>query len=98
MSSLQPEFRPTACFSIQAATEPSVMARVLELFAKRGLVPTRMHSDVGGPNRETLTIDVQMEGLDPQLAAYMARCMRQIAYVDCVLTSERGAVPVAQRA
>ena len=99
MSSLPPNTRPTACFSIQAATEPSVMSRVLELFAKRGLMPTRLHSDVSGPNGETLTIDVQMEGLAPDLAAYMARCMRQIAYVDCVLTSERGAVPAAaQRA
>ena len=98
MSSLRSDFRPTACFSVQAATEPSVMARVLELFAKRGLVPTRLHSDVGGPHGETLTIDIQMEGLDSDLAAYMARCMRQIAYVDCVLTSERGTLPLAQRA
>ena len=86
----------TTCFSVQAATEPSVMARVLELFTKRGLVPTRLHADVGGPGGDTLTIDIQMQGLAPDLAAYMARCMRQIAYVECVLTSERGAV--AQRA
>ena len=97
MSSLRSESFPTACFSVQAAAEPSVMARVLELFAKRGLVPSRLHADVGGQG-ETLTIDVQMEGLEPEVAAYMARCMRQIAYVDCVLTSERGRVPAAQSA
>ena len=96
MSSLRSDSPSTACFSVQAATEPSVMARVLELFAKRGLVPSRLHADVGGPRGETLTIDIQMEGLEPELAAYMARCMRQIAYVDCVLTSERRTV--AQRA
>ena len=31
----------TVCFSIQAAAEPGVMPRVLELFAKRNLVPER---------------------------------------------------------
>ena len=98
MSTPRSNHLPTACFSVQAATEPSVMARVLELFAKRGLVPSRLHADVDGPRGETLTIDIQMEGLEPELAAYMARCMRQIAYVDCVLTSERGTVPAAQLA
>ena len=98
MSTPRPDFLPTACFSVQAATEPSVMARVLELFAKRGLVPSRLHADVGGPAGGSLTIDIQMDGMEPELAGYMARCMRQIAYVDCVLTSERGTVPAAQRA
>ena len=30
----------TACFSVHARAEPGVMPRVLELFAKRGLVPS----------------------------------------------------------
>ena len=42
----------TACFSVQAVADPSVMPRVLELFAKRGLIPARWHSDLGGrPDR-----------------------------------------------
>ena len=32
------------CFSVQARAEPGVMPRVLELFAKRGLVPQNWHS------------------------------------------------------
>src|SRR3546814_14464322 len=36
------------CFSILAAAEPGVMPRVLGLFAKRGLMPSRWHSDVSG--------------------------------------------------
>ena len=38
----------TACFSVQARAEPGVMPRVLELFAKRGLVPQRWHSAAAG--------------------------------------------------
>jgi len=36
-----------------------------------------------------LTIDVQIAGLEHDTADYIARCMRQIAGVDAVLTSER---------
>jgi phage replication-related protein YjqB (UPF0714/DUF867 family) len=36
-----------------------------------------------------LTIDVQIGGLGRDTADYIARCMRQIAGVDAVLTSER---------
>ena len=73
------------CFSVQARAEPGVMPRVVELFAKRGLVPQKWHSSASG---EALTIDVQMAGLGRDLAAYIARCMRQITGVETVLTSE----------
>jgi len=91
MSTNASERHPTACFSVTAAHEPSVLSRILELFAKRGVVPTRLHSDVAGTGDAPLSVDIQVEGMEPELAAYIARCMRQIAYVDCVLTSERGA-------
>jgi acetolactate synthase small subunit len=74
----------TVCFSVHADAEPGVMPRVLELFAKRGLVPQKWHSAASGT---ALTIDVQMAGLGRDTADYMARCMRQIAGVDAVLTS-----------
>ena len=81
-----PETRPTACFSVQARAEPGVMPRVLELFAKRGLVPSTWHSRVSG---DELAIDVQMEAMDRDAAAYIAACLRQIVCVDVVLTSEK---------
>jgi acetolactate synthase small subunit len=73
------------CFSVQARAEPGVMPRVIELFAKRGLVPQRWHSTVVG---ELLTIDVQIAGLGRDLSSYITRCMRQITGVEAVLTSE----------
>ena len=75
---------PTVSFVVQARTEPGVMPRVLELFAKRGLVPQIWHSTAG---ETALTIDVQMRGLDRDLIDYIARCMRQIVGVEAVLTS-----------
>ena len=78
---------PTLCFSVQAAAEPGVMPRVLELFAKRNLVPTRWHSAVVGPSGGELQIDIQVAGLAPEVSEYIARCLRQLVEVECVLTS-----------
>jgi acetolactate synthase small subunit len=80
------EGESTACFSVHAAAEPGVMPRVLELFAKRGLVPSAWHSRVNGGE---LTIDIQMHGLAGAPAEYIAACLRQIAYVAVVLISEK---------
>ena len=78
----------TACFSVHAHAEPGVMPRVLELFAKRGLVPRRWHSAAAGT---ALTIDVQIGGLGRDTVDYIAQCMRQIVGVEAVLTTERRA-------
>jgi acetolactate synthase small subunit len=83
------EAEPTACFAVHASAEPGVMPRVLELFAKRGLVPTSWHSSVAGRD---LTIDIQMKGLAGETAEYVAACLRQIAYVEVVLTSEKRSI------
>jgi len=77
----------TVLFSVQARAEPGVMPRVVELFAKRGLVPHGWQSTAAG---SVLTIDVQMGGLGRDLADYIARAMRQIIGVETVLTSETG--------
>jgi acetolactate synthase small subunit len=77
------------CFSILAEAEPGVMPRVLGLFAKRGLVPTRWHSDVTGKDGRDLSIDVQVNGLDVATGDYIARCLRQVFQVETVLTSQK---------
>jgi len=76
----------TACFSVVSKLDPGLMPRVLELFAKRGLIPTYWFSRVSG---QELTIDLQMEGLDRDTVALLAGCFRQIPTVRTVLTSEK---------
>jgi len=75
----------TSRFSLQASAEPGVMPRVLELFAKRGLVPDRWHSIVARHDM-TLSIDIEIGGLERETVAYVANCLRQIAGVELVLT------------
>jgi acetolactate synthase small subunit len=75
----------TTFFSVQARAEPGVMPRVLELFAKRGLVPDLWHSAVAWPGTR-LTIDIEVAGLG-DTAEYVANCLRQISGVELVLTA-----------
>jgi acetolactate synthase small subunit len=75
----------TVFFSLQARAEPGIMPRVIELFAKRGLVPQQWHSIARG---SALTIDVQIGDLDRDLGDYIARSMCQIVGVESVLTSQ----------
>ena len=72
-------------FSIRALAEPGVMPRLVELFAKRGLIPQRWTSTV---SEQALSVDVEMTGLDREMADYIARCMRLIHGVETVLTVE----------
>ncbi|MGH6803075.1 MAG: hypothetical protein ACREC3_06880 [Methyloceanibacter sp.] len=81
----------THCFAVRAAATPGMMSRVLELFAKRNLVPTKWHSAVIGAAQDELQIDLQMESIDGELAGYIARCLRQIYGIDSVLTSTKTA-------
>lgn len=83
------ELPVTACFFIQARAEPGAMPRVLELFAKRGLVPSVWHSATSGADHALLTIEVQMRGLGRNVMDYIAACLRQIPFVEVVLTSQK---------
>jgi acetolactate synthase small subunit len=82
-----------ACFSVHARAEPGLMPRVLELFAKRGLVPSSWHSATGGPLENgvesELTIDIQMRGMAAETADFIAARLRQIPDVELVLTSQK---------
>ena len=79
--------RTAACFSVHARAEPGVMPRVLELFAKRGLVPSHLQSSTSGNDQSELTIDIRMCGLGRDTVDYIAACLRQIVFVKVVLTS-----------
>jgi hypothetical protein len=66
-----------------------MMPRVLELFAKRNLVPGRWHSALT-PGSTELSMDIQVAQIDGELAAYLASCMRQLVGVTTVLVSRKG--------
>ncbi len=69
---LPPDCRPTICFSVRALADPGVMPRVLEQFARRGIVPGRWYCSVRGPRGDELAVDVEMAGLAPETAERLA--------------------------
>jgi acetolactate synthase small subunit len=79
--------RQTACFSVIPTAKPGTMLRVLEIFAKRGLVPTRWLSAVAGPRDGEIHIDIQLTDADRELAERRAQSLRQVVSVQSVLTS-----------
>ena len=84
-----------ACFSVHAPADPSLMPRVLEVFARRGLVPSQWHSTLCGSRRDELEIDVQLDVADPAVAVRIAAVLRQTVGVKRVLTSEKRFAPAA---
>ena len=80
-SKFEPE-KPTACFSVTAQAEPGTLPRILELFAKRGLVPD--HVQATKNNRGELSIEIRMDGMEQPLALYIGECLRAFFTVDQV--------------
>lgn len=72
----------TTLYSVRARAEPGIMPRVLDLFAKRGLVPQRWSSTAF---RWGLAIEIEMADLDCELAEYIGRTIGGIVGVETVL-------------
>ena len=77
----------TACFSVHADADPNLLNRLLEPFAKRGLTLSRVHADTEADNR--LTVDIQVAGMDLDLAGQIGAGLRQVIGVETVLVSEK---------
>ncbi len=71
-------------FSVRAVSDPSVLSRVVELFALRNLVPERVRLDRDSMKDE-LRIDVEVAGLAADDADNIARRMRTFPTVVGVL-------------
>ena len=84
VSAPQPSAIPSlgvAYFAVTANADPGAMPRILEFFAKRGLVLDYCRMDRFG---DKLSVELEIAGLDPEQAAYIGRCIGQIYLVDAV--------------
>lgn len=64
---------PVAQFAVTVLAEPGLLPRVLDEFAKRGLVPDRVSALRRG---DALAIEADVPGLDPATAGHVARRLR----------------------
>lgn len=77
----------TACFSITASPEPGTLPRLVAAFAQRSLVPERWHG-VRAPDGE-LQLDIQVNGLTPDIAERIAAKLRSFIDVRAVLLYQK---------
>lgn len=77
-------------FAVRADADPGSLPRVLELFAKRGLVPTTLRSEALA-ECGTLDISVEVIGMVRAESDHVANCLRALPMVSHVLTAERTA-------
>ncbi|MEO1192785.1 MAG: hypothetical protein AAFY02_13570 [Pseudomonadota bacterium] len=83
-----------SCFCVEGQDDAGLLPRVLELFAKRGLVPERFfaqrsHVSPSRSGRPGLVIDLQVSGFSRAQREIVAESLRQIPLVTAVLTSEK---------
>jgi acetolactate synthase small subunit len=76
---------PTFCLTVRSVADPGSLPRLLEVFAKRGLVPSKLFSVATGADE--LTVDLQVAGLDAELGAVIANQLRAQVGIETVLTS-----------
>lgn len=68
-------------FTVFADIDAGTLPRVLQLFAKRGLIPDSVRAD---RRDDVLTIEIVMAGMEAELAAYIGRCLQAIYVVRAV--------------
>ena len=72
-------------YCVSAAVDPSSLARVIEQFVLRDLVPSRVSSRLVEGTDPELRIDVDVAGLEDQEAEHVARKLGQFPCVMRVL-------------
>lgn len=78
----------TVCFLVEGVAECGLIARVLEQFAKRDLLPHRIAADVA-PESGLLEINLQVPWLTMAEGEQIARGLRAIIGVSAVLSSTK---------
>ncbi|MDA0661443.1 MAG: hypothetical protein O3B08_01220 [Proteobacteria bacterium] len=71
-----------------AVADPGALPRILELFAKRGLVPAQMTVTRTGPDGDGLHVNIRMPDMEQSLAIYIGECLRAMFCVEEVFVSE----------
>ena len=84
---------PTQCFSVQALADPGTLPRVIGVFAKRGLVPSRLHAHRAPADRKDLVVDIHLADTDTEQARLIAQELRRQFCVEAVLVAEQQDVP-----
>ena len=68
----------TVRYCFEADAQPAVLSRALDRLAKRGLVPARVFAQAAD---DLLSVEIEVEGLAPDTAEHVGRCLGEIVGV-----------------
>lgn len=74
------------CFSVTCERVATSLPRVLDVFAMHGLTPDQCHAVL---ERDGLTVDVQLAGVDGAGASKIAKRLGRVVTVNDVLVAEK---------
>lgn len=84
-----PRNATTACFTVTATAHPGMLPRVLEPFAKRGLIPSKLHAVEQDDSQSALLIDLQVAHMELETAQKIGNSLSQVFGVNSVLVSAK---------
>ena len=76
---------PTFCLTVRTVADPGSLPRLIEVFAKRGMVPSKLFCVATGADE--LTVDLQVNGIDQAQGDLIANQLRSQVGIETVLTS-----------
>lgn len=74
-----------ALFYVTAQADPGLLPRLIEPFAKLGLVPSRAHASAEAGDGCELTADLRVAGVDRQTAHLLDKALRRVVGVRSVI-------------
>lgn len=74
-----------AMFFVTAQADPGIAPRLVEPFAKRGLVPVRAHISSEDGDGGTISADLRVRGVSPDTATSIEKSLRAIVGVRQVI-------------
>lgn len=81
--------KPAARFYVSAVADPGILPRVIQVFAKRGMIPNRIDITPIHPASSEIMLDIQIDDLEDHCPHHMAEVLRQIIGVESTCIAER---------
>ena len=71
----------SARYLVQGASEPGLLPRLVEPFAKLGTVPSRVHASREAGDGSDMTVDLRLTGVEPRTAELIEIALRRVVGV-----------------
>ena len=71
----------SARFLVQGPSDPGLLPRLVEPFAKLGTVPSRVHASCESGDGSQMTVDLRLGGVAPRTAELVEHALRRVVGV-----------------